>query len=241
MDNEKIIRATIDVFQNCNIHSFPLDCIEILTQYNYKVYTYEQLLQKNRELYNMCIGYSDDAFCDKRLRLIAYNEKRPEGRIRFSLMHELGHHVLNHTGASRQNEKEANAFASNILAPRMAIHYARCKNANDVSRAFNMSYEAADNACIDYRRWHRNVAIYKMSKNDKALYSHFYNCQEKCFIWSKKKCSFCGRTIYNTLENHCDICYLPPYTPEKPVCEDIFAEENERVLHKQQLKWLYDF
>lgn len=47
-------------------------------------------------------------------------------------------------------EAEANFFASNILAPRMAIHYARCKNEADVARIFEVSCEAAQYAFDDY-------------------------------------------------------------------------------------------
>ena len=68
---------------------------------------------------------------------------------------------MNHTGDSQQNETDANYFASNILAPRIAIHYSECKNANDVSHIFSMSYSAAEIAFDDYRRWRRYVAYHK--------------------------------------------------------------------------------
>ena len=175
MDYNKIVTATIEVFRKCDIHSFSIDCGDLLKHYGYRLFSYKELRDRNPELYSLSLGYSEDAFRAGASKIVAYNPDRPHGRIRFSLMHELGHHVLGHTGVSDQNEKEANAFASHILAPRMAIHYSRCKNANDVARLFDMSFEAADNAFIDYRRWHRNVVIYKMSAVDKSMYAHFYN------------------------------------------------------------------
>ena len=186
----------------------------------------------------MCLGYSDDAFCDGSSRIIAYNSEKPSGRIRFSLMHELGHHVLGHIGNSPKNEKEANLFASYILAPRMAIHYSRCKNANDVSKVFKISYEAAENAFDDYRRWHRHVVMYKMSPLDKAMYLHFYNSDLKCFLWSVKKCDFCGKKLYNSIEDRCNICSLPPARNVRDRA-DVW-DDNSRILHSQHLKWLYD-
>ena len=240
MDYNRIVMATIEVFRKCDVHSFPIDCGDLLRNYGYRILTYKELLEKNSELYSLCMEYSEDAFRSGSAKVVAYNPNRPHGRIRFSLMHELGHHVLDHTGASDQNEKEANAFASYILAPRMAIHYAKCKNANDVSKNFDMSFEAADNAFIDYRRWHRNVVMYKMSPIDKIMYHHFYNADQKCFVWSKQTCSFCGRVLYNSAESHCKICTLPPEPSERSYA-NTYYDDNERILQRQHLKWLYDF
>lgn len=238
MDN-KILEATIEVFRECKVKSFPIDCFELLKHYGYRIYTYHELKCKNTELYEMCVGYSDDAFRDGFTKIVAYNEEKPIGRIRFSLMHELGHHVLNHTGNSKTNEKDANTFASYILAPRMAIHYAKCKNANDVAHLFNLSHEASENAFDDYRRWHRHVIIYKMSQSDKAMYNQFYDENKKCFIWSIKKCDFCGTKLYNSPENHCKICTLPSLR-ESSCTDDILWEDNMRRFHAAHLKWLYD-
>ena len=229
------------MFRKYDVHSFPIDCEDLLKHYGYRLFSYKELRDLNPELYNLSLGYSEDAFRAGASKIVAYNPDRSHGRIRFSLMHELGHHVLRHNGASDQNEKEANAFASHILAPRMAIHYSRCKNANDVARLFDMSFEAADNAFIDYRRWHRNVVIYKMSAVDKAMYAHFYNKDQKCFVWSKQNCCFCGRVLYNSVECHCKICSLPPAPKEQYQCTGGYYDDNDRILQRQHLKWLYDF
>ena len=241
MDYNKIVTATIEVFRKCDIHSFPIDCGDLLKHYGYRLFSYKELRDRNPELYSLSLGYSEDAFRAGASKIVAYNPDRPRGRIRFSLMHELGHHVLEHAGSSDQNEKEANAFASHILAPRMAIHYSRCKNANDVARLFDMSFEAADNAFIDYRRWHRNVVIYKMSTTDKAMYAHFYNKDQKCFVWSKQNCCFCDRVLYNSMESHCKICSLPPAPKAHYQYTGRYYDDNERILQRQHLKWLYDF
>ena len=241
MDYNKIITATIEVFRKCDVHSFPIDCERLLKHYGYRLFSYKDLRNRNPELYNLSLEYSEDAFRAGTSKIIAYNPDRPRGRIRFSLMHELGHHVLGHAGTSVENEKEANAFASHVLAPRMAIHYSRCKNANDVARLFDMSFEAADNAFTDYRRWHRYVVMYKMSAVDKTMYTHFYNKEQKCFVWSKQSCCFCGRVLFNSMESHCKICTLPPAPQERYHYTGGYYDDNERILQRQHLKWLYDF
>lgn len=239
MDNNLILKATMQVFDECKIQSFPIDCTKILKHYGYRVFTYNELKEKNSELYEMCLAYSEDAFREGSTKIVAYNDEKPIGRIRFSLMHELGHHILNHNGNSNNNEKEANAFSSYILAPRMAIHYAKCKNANDVSRAFEISREAAENAFDDYRRWHRHIVTYKMSTYDKAMYSHFYNSEKKCFIWSIKKCDFCGKTLYNSIDDRCSFCALPQETRNYEYVDSLWESNVER-LHAAHLKWLYE-
>ena len=114
---------------------------------------------------------------------------------------------MNHTGDSQQNETDANYFASNILAPRIAIHYSECKNANDVSHIFSMSYSAAEIAFDDYRRWRRYVAYHKMSVLDKAMYRHFFNSNANRFVWHLEQCWDCGREIYNQPgKEFCSIC-----------------------------------
>lgn len=240
MNNNSILKATIQVFQECKVKSFPIDCFKILNHYKYRIFTYNELKKRNSMLYEMCIGYSEDAFCEKSTQIIAYNDEKPISRIRFSLMHELGHHVLAHTGESIQNEYEANTFASYILAPRMAIHYSGCKNADDVSKIFHISHEAANHAFDDFRRWHRRVIIYKMSIYDKAMYSHFYSPIQKCFLWSIKKCDVCGKILYNTTENRCHVCTLPPKHSRYDSSSDILWDENVKQLRLARQKWLYD-
>ena len=168
MDTLRIQQEILDVFEKNSIYSFPIDCFSLLRKYGYECLKYSD---QNTEKRATCLQVSDDAFRLK--NKIYYNDTLQNCRIRFTLMHELGHHVLNHTGDSQQNEADANYFASNILAPRIAIHYSECKNANDVSHIFSMSFSAAEIAFNDYRRWRRYIAYHKMSVLDKDMYRHF--------------------------------------------------------------------
>ena len=127
MDYNYIRKKSAKVIIECNVKRFPIDCFSILKHYGYKIYSYSELYEKNKELYDMCLSYSDDAFRSGSMGLIAYNDRKSKTRIRFSLMHELGHHVLKHKNDTPRNESEANYFASNILAPRIAIYYAKLK------------------------------------------------------------------------------------------------------------------
>jgi Zn-dependent peptidase ImmA (M78 family) len=162
---------------------------------------------------------------------IYYNDNMIKGKIRFSIMHELGHIVLEHRDYKNDiYEAEANYFASHMLAPRMAIHYSRCKNYVDVSKRFNISYEAAQYAFDDYRRWHRK-AVYKMSPIDKAMYRHFYNDIYKGFVYSIKKCKICGKEKLNDYSSYCDKCYNRVSILE--------YARNSSAFHAAEEVWLY--
>ncbi|HDU3835115.1 ImmA/IrrE family metallo-endopeptidase [Kluyvera sp. CRP] len=68
--------------------------------------------------------------------VISYNNYDPHSRIRFTLAHELGHHVLGHTRDGRKlreytnpaqndgnyhEERDANRFAAELLMPEEAV------------------------------------------------------------------------------------------------------------------------
>ncbi len=203
MTHEEILWKILEVFRKCDVRSFPINCFELLKHYGYECQEYSELEPNKQEV---CYQVSEDAF---RLQdKVYYNDNAKFCRRRFSLMHELGHIVLNHQAPyTQKNEQEANFFAGNILAPRMAIHYARCKNPNDVAELFRLTYEAASYAFDDYRRWRRK-AIYRMTAYDKAMYQHFYDDKEKCFVWSVRKCQRCHATLYNTTKTICNVCKI---------------------------------
>jgi Zn-dependent peptidase ImmA (M78 family) len=228
MINDQIKLAVLKVIKKSNIKSFPIDCFKLLDENKFKYRTYSSQSTKKRE---KCISYSKDAFTLK--GIVYYNDEMPLGRIRFSLMHELGHKVLHHTDEETpEQEKEADIFASNILAPRMAIHYSKCKNQNDVVKTFNVSQEAAQYAFADYRRWHRWTVYHKMNDFDKAMYSHFHNSDANCFVYNIKKCAYCDSPLYNTKDIVCIKCNAPgcSFLKHQPNSEDFMIAESQ---------WLY--
>ena len=123
LNYDKIYAAVLGVYKDCDIHSFPFSCKEVIAHYGYRLLTYHQAAGQKEELYEICRLYSEDAFLDRTNRLVLYNPHVPGERPRFSQMHELGHIILDHHGEDEEQEKEANMFAGMLLAPSMAIHY----------------------------------------------------------------------------------------------------------------------
>jgi Zn-dependent peptidase ImmA (M78 family) len=88
------------------------------------------------------------------------SERDSEGRLRFTLAHEIGHWICHSQGeaappvlcrsedvglgADRLLEREANVFAAELLMPELAVRdvFARTSRLDEVARAFYVSPQA---------------------------------------------------------------------------------------------------
>lgn len=184
MNYDKIYYSILSVYQECQVFSFPVDCLRLVKTYTNDCIPYSKLPSHKQKV---CMTISTDAFLYQ--EIVYYNDKIRTNRQRFSLMHELGHVMLKHAEHPTETaEQEANAFASHILAPRIAIHYAGCRNEADVARIFHLTGEASRYAFDNYRRWRRYLTYYHMGEIDQALFKHFYSEEYGCFVWNRKIC-----------------------------------------------------
>ncbi len=222
MDYDKIKYSVYDVFEKCSINRLPFDCIDVISSMGYSCIKYSDL---GDEQTDACLCLSEDACIVG--KDIYYNDKKVKRRVRFSLMHELGHLLLN-----TQDEAEANNFASNILAPSMAVYYSGIKNIREISNLFDISLECAKYAYEACEKWFYSAKHYGMTDIDKKMYNHFYDEEEKRFIFKKVPCAYCDTFIYNSNKPLCTRCDKPQKGPL--ICDDqrtdfVFAESN----------WLY--
>lgn len=148
MNHIDLIESVYRVYKECRIKKFPIDCFSILGHFNFRILTYSQLRKIDAELYKLGISLSNDAFSDTQTRIVAYNERLNQYRIRFSLMHELGHFIL-----ESENEDEANCFASNVLAPRIIAYRNMLKTSDEIHDYFGISYAAANCVVSEMKRW----------------------------------------------------------------------------------------
>ncbi len=134
----------LEIYKQHDLTSFPIDVFGLLIHMGYDLRRYSNLSQRKRA---QCMELSPDACTVK--KTIYYNDEKPEARIRFSLMHELGHIV---TGS--QEEKDADLFAGCVLAPPTAIVMMKeCNTYEDVMRIFGLSEAAANIALGTARHW----------------------------------------------------------------------------------------
>lgn len=137
-------REILEIFRFVGIKSFPVDLFKIVISIGYKLKTYKEVARSGSE-YRMMMQISNDAYVSRKSKTIYYNDSiRTESRIRFSIAHEIGHIVL-----LSDNEDIANEFASNLLAPRPIIFARQYKTASEISKAFDISVSAANNAVTD--------------------------------------------------------------------------------------------
>lgn len=157
MTYSEIISKTTEVYVACDIHSFPVNCVEIIESYGYKVYTYSYIKALYPRLYDYCRNYSTDSFKHTGLGCVMYNDACNQGRILFSLAHEIGHIALGHVGEVPEFEDAADSFAGYLLAPCIMIDHYHCQTFNDVMNHFGLSTAAANIAWQNYRRWKRHA------------------------------------------------------------------------------------
>lgn len=153
MIQEKILNTILDIYIKAEIHTFPINCLKIVQALGIPLYKYSELTEIKQK---KCFSLSDNAF--KLYGEIYYNDKFPhKGRQRFTIMHEVAHIIFEHSGETQENEDEADAFASNILAPRIMIHKYRCDTADQIHDLFGLSYKASNKALVNYRKWYDNI------------------------------------------------------------------------------------
>lgn len=148
---------------------------------------------------------------------IAYNEANLSTRIRFTLMHEIGHIFLNHlidfeetemikqsgefsTCLSEQSnqvlENEANAFARNILAPAPIVMTLNDKSVENIAHVFGISKSAAKTR-IDFLETDMRMT------EELNLSEQAFHIQQRYI--NKRKCTVCGAQFFNDY-NYCPIC-----------------------------------
>ena len=150
----KVKQAVADMFEECDIHTWPIDCFEIARILHYVLRPYSSLspegmieayakdpdgfsqVEENPEtgLYQYVIYYDD----------LSGNE----GRIRWTIFHEIGHIYLGHHDNPDDSnmiieEAEAELFAKNAIAPLPIIRHLKIQHAEEIQDTFCTSYEAS--------------------------------------------------------------------------------------------------
>ncbi len=137
----------VDVFELARINKI------ILVPYS-KLTTYE--LNVLKEKFSVI---SKDGFLfwgKKRGKLrgfIYYDDSMPIQRVRFTIMHEIGHYILKHYEISDLAEAEANFFAKFLLAPPILVHLIKPNDYTEIAATFDISHEFAYNAFSYYQKW----------------------------------------------------------------------------------------
>lgn len=160
---EEITKIVIEMFKKFDVRNIPIDCFEIALKMGVILKPYS-VLDGNSLI--KALGISDDGFCIFQPAgvgpfsfgqwYIFYNDSKPPKRIRFTLMHEIAHIVLDHTEPSDLAEAEANFFAKYALAPPPLVHKVLPEDYLELGSSFELSNECAMYSFNYYKKWLRH-------------------------------------------------------------------------------------
>lgn len=227
---DKIMDSVHNFFQRENISSFPIDPFEIIRKNNWGLVSYSQLADEHGVTIDEIIKafQSKDGYVmlDSHNYTIAYNDTiEYEGRIRFTLMHEIGHIELNHlkdfdeTILRRSQltkseyeilEREAHAFARNTLAPAVVIETIETYQKNrlsisEIRNSFFITSRAAQTR-LNMFEWdlkhsskyrHSLVDNFKNYFNDLIYGKQCLECRNHFAIRESSFCPICNNQRYS--------------------------------------------
>jgi len=200
-----------------NIREYPINAEKIVFDSGWELTSYFEIMTRfkcDREKVIRCLG-SADGFTqyDGYDYSIAYNDDDTLGnRIRFTLMHEIGHIYLNHlvdfeatkifrgsltAAENKVLENEANAFARNVLAPAYMIKQLKKPTPGEIVRVFGLTPLAAKT----------RLSFYSTDSNLNDTL-HLQDRLKKIFInfYYKHKCTHCKASIILFEGGYCPMC-----------------------------------
>lgn len=165
---EEIKKEVVNLFEKYNINGVPISGFEIASKMGIKVIPYSSKTGVAREL---CFKESEDGFsiCKGDKWYILYNDDKQFGRINNTMLHEIGHIVLDHTEDSELAEKEVKFFAKYALVPPVLVHKLKLTTPEEISETFDVSYEAAYYALVYYNKWLRYSGKYYKPYEEQLL------------------------------------------------------------------------
>jgi Zn-dependent peptidase ImmA (M78 family) len=177
---EFIKGEVIHLFKKYKIKCIPISGFEIATKMGITMIPYSSL--KGKRLKKALEISQDGFYCEENgIEYIYYNNiKKSYKRQNMTILHEIGHCVLDHTGHSEKEEAEANFFAKYAIAPPPLIHRIGATSPFDIYCAFDISEEASKYAYEYYITWKdRYYRIGKMSLYEQTMVKMFNHSIQK--------------------------------------------------------------
>lgn len=154
---EEIKQEAVAVLKKTCEKAIPVDPFAIAMKLGIQVIAYQDLEEDGMAA---CFKISSNGFKlhlnndeGEEIWRIYYNRDMPRGRVRFTILHEIGHIVLKHLQESDVAEAEANFFAKFTIAPPSLINLICPNDYLDIAAAFDLSNESAFYSWNYYRKW----------------------------------------------------------------------------------------
>ncbi len=155
---ELIKQEVVHLFETYNVSCIPISGFELAYKMGIRLIPYSAL---PFEASNKLIEASKDSLFLETIgqEIIYFNDAMMEinyARANMSILHEIGHDVLGHTGLPENDEveeAEAGFFAKYAAAPPPLVHRIQPHSAEEIELHFRLSHEAACNAYQYYQTW----------------------------------------------------------------------------------------
>ncbi len=154
---EFILRIIVYTLIDYDVLEYPINPFELSDKLGLKTHPYSKLSEEEE---NILINFSKDGFSTEKSNgewHIFYRDKNMnQFRIRYTLMHEIGHFVLAHINIGGEKEEaETNFFSRNIIAPNVLIYNTLSFNVSPqtIGEQFLLSKQASEIAYKNYLNW----------------------------------------------------------------------------------------
>lgn len=171
---EEIKKIISTIYVDYGISKIPFDVVEFCGMAGFKLIPYSRCSKEKKEF---LLRFSEDGLSyydeNKKSYVIIYNDITvSKQRQRFTIMHEVGHIMLEHKNSSDKEEAEANFFARNILAPMPLIILYELNDVNRIATLFDISIECAKISLENYIKRKKTV-FSKLKDYEIELISNF--------------------------------------------------------------------
>jgi Zn-dependent peptidase ImmA (M78 family) len=162
---EEIKLIVVDMFKKYDISCVPICGFEIVKRMGINVLMYSALTEEQKKA---CYEFSEDGFSlfyNGKWTIYINNITTGYERQNNTILHEIGHIVLNHTEDSELADSEANFFAKYALVPPILVYKFKLKTIGEIMKKFNVSKEAARYALDYYDKWFQfsgNIKLYEI-------------------------------------------------------------------------------
>ena len=170
VEYEKIEIRVVKLYIDLNLTRIPINPFEVAKRLGYIVKRYSDMPNDTRRELKM---YAEDGCSffnpDLGTWVIFYDDCMPHVRIRFTIMHEIGHILLEHRHESELARKMADYFAAYALVPSPLMGYSKCEDFTEVADRFDVSTDCAYicfQRFMNWRMYGGNIKQYEIDLLD---------------------------------------------------------------------------
>lgn len=150
---EFIKGEVVALFERYDVRCIPISGFELAYKMGICLIPYSSLSEESKAA---AMRFSSDGFYMEDLDgndIIYYNDEVSYERMNMTILHEIGHCVLDHKGNSKQEETEAQFFAKYAIAPPPLVNKIHPDCPEEIEVVFNLSHTAAVYAFEYYKKW----------------------------------------------------------------------------------------